>query len=766
MAYTRAIGNIVWDNAHADGLMAVFGIGRDWDTSEPREELGNAFTPDIWSGYGWDYGHLFEYLPKLGGIGPRGDFPRGGTTGADLWSPRNGYWQKREPCSNCPATSWHFYDARANARGAIHTTGAWGPNFIIWLWRMGRNAAETDDNVQPAILIQWGAADQRYALYLPSYRAADNLYHDRIGDRANKRLYQPALYGRIGGGDWTLVDTLDAGNVPRLAKIGEEPVLQIVRVEHVPEAILIRFGDSENPWVYAGEWEDTTGAKVEHVIVGPGVIDVEVAGHTVMMLGTPITYPTSSALKPKGWFVTNSELVNQTPTYKTVTSLGSGSAITVAAEYNGPYTASHPVVTFTGDGSSRAILHCVQEYRPAIIPAGTSAPLRTHSSSDVYLTELSGTLDCTWRGSTCEGVFTRKPGGTLPTIKANQKLIAGVNVNDGDTSASYRDHVPHLTETTVWTDDSVDYQRLFTGYTLGPGRARDTGIEANTTMPVKAAGIVEARLQRSDMYGHCSYEGWNLKEAFEHILNRAGVPSALIWVDPVLNSVTLPTSTLKGKRKLQPRPDSTYTQYLDQLVDVVSVPSVANPGTMRGVIWGEAIDGVVFCKPAYEHTAAAFNYALTDADADEANYIENLHSDRSFEEFCNYLFLMVGEGPDAEGFAKLDRDSWYGSSGETFIGDLWVRCILEAEGSENDTYSTAAGLCQKLWLEANQRHWLVDWTMTDCPWIMPDDEVKLTIGSALIPSGSIYRVLTKRWGITGEGRFTQTLTASMVEVGS
>lgn len=719
MAYTRVVCNLTLDNAHADGRITEQGIGRDWEAREPRGESLTGFTPDVASQWGWLYEGRFEYIDRLGCLAPLG-----GCTPADMalanWTVTQGVWRESETSGVLRYKHLHYYDGRGGRVaggdwGIVTSNGNYTPNLQLWLWRFPSASGEAD---LPFVGLRLtGAGGAHYLLGLPAQGAQDTYYGDLTGG-SGAQLGTPYVLGRPAGETtWTRLDALAEGPAPQSARLGNEPTLQMVRLEWIADTLLVRLGDYSNVWALSGEWESAGGRK-QNLALEEGPVQVIAAGHPIMFLLAQLVYPTAADVYPRPWFLVPGGF-NQTPAYRLLTSLGTNTSLSATAHPVGP-NRTKPKVSFAStDGKFRGALYCVQEYRTATIGDATSSPVSSATTATFRLMEASGTVNDNWRGSSVTARVEADPGQALADVKANSKAVV-----------------------TVSTDDGVSTETLFTGYVVPPDREVPGGI-GQVVGTLRAEDIVEARLQRKCLAWHSSYENWPVDEAFEHILNRAGVPAALISVEAGITG-NLPTGSAKGARKLRFAPDIRVPQALDTIAEV------------RGLEWGVGADGVVFLRELVEYGGTP-DFTLAAPVGDVADMLHVLHAERSAADFRNWLMVMVGEGQDAAVKVLQDETSFSDAAAETFIGDLWQQVEMLPDGDDVE------GAAERLWEAMSRFRWLVSWEMHDHPELMPDMFVAVDVSGSQIPAGSVYRIISKSWRAQASGEYWQRLQAVLVQ---
>ena len=793
MAYARVVSQLVVDGPAADGYIDTLdtgrlGIGRDWDAKEVREHGNWGNTPDVWGQYGWEYNGIVEYLSTLQGIAPLGTFTRADMalgSGAGQWTVQNGLWRESSAAGYLRQNWLHFYDGRpgrlaADAEGRVVSVDSMQPNLALFLWRLAPAYDETEP-AWVALNFTNPAGSQQYGFIFPALAEAGASWVEGSG-ASNPWFTQPIFYG------WpnnealpTIIDTMSAGSAQRLGKIGAAPTYQALRIEHVDGAVIVRDEEDKDPWVFAGDWRSVGGQTIERVSIGAGPVQVAVVGHTCMVQCFELDYPASVVIRPRKAFVTG-RCYQATAAYKIIGVTPGATAITATQESLGSGT--RPQVTLTSASGQRPILYCVQEHRAPVFTAGVSDPGYSQGADDFRITAMSGEVNEDWRGSTCSAVIEANSGPVLEVLKPSAKVVAMVNVHDGGDHADYD-----------WEDPAteVQYSRQFTGYGL-PDEFVRTGENAGKPVyELSAADIIEARLRNNELLWKCSFEGngtssgWNIRDAFVYLLNCAGVPGnpsagatdGLIHIDAAItlagmgDGYYLPHGTAGSGRKLRFSPDADYVSALDELVGVCGmptslttrgVPSSYLPGgllrTRRALEWGVGVDGVVFLRPAYEHTPGAYDMTLDDDTVTLEDLVPEFRATRSLSDWRNMLLVMVGEGIDAAATVISDEATWSTTTARAFCGHVRAKFVGNPDGSDLTT------IAQRLWEDMCYWNYSVRFSLIDRPWVMPGHEIRMSFEDVNIVANSIYRVTSKQWAADDDGRYRQALEAVLVEVGT
>lgn len=749
MSYTRVSANIVINNAHCDGMITTLGAGRDWDALEPRDDAPG-FTPDIAGQYSWWYADVFEYVDLLRAIAPIRTFTRTNMATA-AWQ-LQGKWRAGSAAGQSQYRLLEFYDGRPGLYdGANKLPGnEWGkatsvatnlgPNLQFWVWRCGQAQAETDPilfeiRLRPASGIE-------YALCFPGQGAAGQ-YHADLTGVSDAQVMEPYIMGFVPGEEhWTVIDRRKQGAAPTVGSLGKEPKLEIIRIEYDDGMLIVRSGERDKGWAFGGKWLSQAGAEQDFSLAA-GTVEVRVFGHTAKFAMASLIAPTGKVLYPHKYLWLD-VAYNQTPAYRNIGYVPTGTSLVTATDVKpGDPSQTRPAITFGTSGGARPILYCVQESRVATIGGAVSAPLDTYGAPTFKLMECSGQVGESWRGSSVTATLQNVPGVDLNFAKPNSKVIVNVQATGAPIT-------------------------LFTGYVAPPEQemlpGARVGYTSNAKMVAKlsAQDIIEARLAKKQMIFHCSYEGWTEGAAFTQVCNRNGVPDSLIYIHPactaILNRASTPTAhdgKLRGTRKFKFSPDCEVIAALDTIAKANGRRWGATQ-TEATVLGHVILPGSLFLMPRLAHTAGAFDYTLDYDTLVADDLVDAFRSTLTVSDFRNLLVVMVGEGNDAAAKIIADTASMMTSTAVNFVGDIWSRFVAFPDGSDLDTIAVA------LWDEIALWHHYVEWGMKDCPWIMPDHEVRMQVPTNIVAANAVFRVLSKSWACQRDGRFSQTLQSKFV----
>ncbi len=720
----RAASKLTIDNPDADGKISEWGIGVDWVAGERRLQT-LAWTADLSGQYGWLYGDDVEYIPKLNAIGPVGVAALAPMV-LSQWTVNKGLWRE-SPSAGQLRTRWlQFYDGRPerlhDAFGSITSKGIYSQNLIFWIWRM----PQPEDDTDPCLVdITWegDGVVPRYRLRIPGAQSTGGTL-----SAETQTNWYPTLSGITQSASaWTTIDQHLGGGMTGYTT-GQEALLQVVRVEYVDGWMLIRFNGQEDVWAYRGAWQDSDGHEV---LFGPsaGPITLEVCGHPCFINVQQLAYADEAQIASSAWFFTPKH-TNATPSYRVIKYEPNETAdVSVAAQSLADH-ATRPLVTFTSDTINRPLLYRVQEYRAATVGAANSSAITTADNANLQLLAISGRCDEDWRGATIEATVEAAQGELLTDIAFNSKIKAQVTLDGGD-----------------------NWYTQFTGYTLAPHDLRDDPT-ARQVRTISAADGIQARLQHKQMMWHSSYGGWPVDDAFEHILNRAGIPAALISVDSDVTLADmgalyyLPEGEPRGAEVLSFRPDETVVSALDKLA------------VIRDLEWGVSVAGVYFLRRRPTHVAGHYDWTLDEDTVTDTDTIFRLEHTQDFDEFCNMLYVLVGQGEGARSHTITDLASVFDATAANYIGEDRWRVHIEPDADD------AVTLAKRLWSKRTELSRVVYWSTYYHPELMPGDEVRVQVDRCNIPADSIFRITSKDWSIGSDGQFSQSLEGVLVEEGT
>lgn len=723
---SRYVGRVVVDNPDAQGAIESWGFGMDWPCREPRIEgmRGGALTCDLDGEYGWIIGDDAEYIRGLGSIGPRG-LAVVGMMDLDEWTVLSGQWRETTAGGGELGIWLHYHDAAGTIAegtyGYLESITELEPALRVWSWHMPPIPWNTDPAFVDIILLGDGEVAE-YALRLPRWQGAGGAIN---GDARICR--GPTLYGRPQGQSaWSLVDEVhdEAISADRSHLTRPELRMTTIEYDYVDGWLLLRFDDRPDPHLFRGPWRDAAGRSVP-LRLAPGPIGLRVCGHSALLNVRQLTYPSPVVVRPRLLWHLPSNVV-ATQEYRGLGSEPPGTAVEAAVEVRG--RASRPVVTFSSENPARrGLLRTVQEWRWPEFGAANSEPLSTLDGDSLQLMEMSGECNDSYRGARLSARLEAAPGASLAEIRTNQLVSAAVSADEGES----------------WVD-------LFTGFVAEDPEISREDASGRERMRLSAADAIEARLPKKFMWGHPSYECWEIGAAFSYILQRAGVRGDLIDVDEELEGVRLPRG--RGDERLLA---FRGIERVESALDIIA--------TIRGCEWGVGADGRFFLRPVRPHEAGAYDY-LIDADATDPEelVVAPFRHARDFGEFANMMAITVGQGWGAAGGWFWDPDSILDPECRRYVGEDWWHVANYPDGD------SARDIYRALWERRQQMMDVIYWHTLGHPEIMPGDEVRVEGVGCGIPEGSTFRVTSKAWRLrmgTDSGGYEASYEGVLVEVG-
>jgi hypothetical protein len=722
MSLHPATVNLTLDNANCDGRITTQGFGLDW----PAHDGHQAGDPLLGQS-AWQYDAAVQYIPPLNAIAPAGYCTRTSQViGAYAWVPRQGLWEL-SPTSGYLKTRWlHYYDGRgnrvaANAHGVIRSMQTFAPNLGLWIWRFAGSSVDTDPPLVALHFLGDLSGGPEYMVMFPGASATQS----RIN--GNTRAWScPMLLGReFSGAPWVILDECRRQS-GRSHDAGGRPEPSFVSIEYLDGCFLCNLGGET--WSYRGAWTAASGREIDFVLP-TGVLELEVCGHPAMLAVNAITYPAKATVRPVvpvrvpgGW--------QTAPLYRALAATEPGTtAVVVAQDGLLPFGESRPIVELqTTDSHRRAGLYAVQEYRVAEIGDVSSNPVETDGNPNLGVLEISGSLNDRWRGASLTA--TLEPEGAdyaLDIIKSNVKLSAEVSLAPAGSGDG-----PAL---------------MFTGYVLPQEPERSSEFPGHVTAKLQAADWIEARGSGHFMLYHPSYEHWPIKDAFEYILQRAGVAATNISVSAAITAAShlLPRSPDPGRRSFDFRPDQTVVSALDAMVAAVDCE------------WGVDQNGICFLRPRWTRAAGYFDYELTDDELEPEDILPRFSATGSIQDFINCLAVIVISGGRQSGQLLLDSASMADPAAANFIGeDRWAVETLRDP-------ALLHAVAQTLWQQRHRLSRTVYWDLISHPEWLPDHYIKVSVAGCDVPEGTICKITRKSWSVDRDGQFRQGFDAVVVE---
>lgn len=740
MSYARGVANLVLDNPDADGRIEKLGVGRDWPAYEVREHARLAGDEEEFPV--WDYSGGVEYIPELRAMGPAGDWSltdheivEAGSaySATKYWYVGSGSWQESSSAGQYGGAKWlQMYDGSAGATGTITALNEQQVSAVLFLaWVFPRHPDEAGSSGWYAE-IDWGNVAYRFVL--PRRARSTGQYSAQNADSKEPQL---RLFGKLGT-TWNLlsehrIDTPEPEN---------GVYLDGLRLERYGSGnLIVTYNGSDKRWLIHGTWtgEDDDGNEKRVTFAWPrpvatADVTIGVVGQPAAFNVAPLEYPESISITPlRFWAVASG--ISTTPHYYMVRSEPGDTDVSGAV--NRPTlwdtTWTRPQLTFTTENTAeRALAFTVQEYRHPDLTDGNSSPTSSQGNDNLKLMGAAGTIREHGRRSTCTCQVEAEPGSSLEDVNENQKLRLEVS-----------------------TDDGSSYDTQFIGYTRTPDLRKEAGQLGWTALTIEADDPIEARLSRKYMVGHCSYEGWDIGEAFRYILRRAGVHHAQIRVNTDVAG-NLPLAEAKGERLFQFRPDTPVVEALDLLAEV------------RDLEWGwrhafcvTGHWGYYYLRPrrAFDADKDEIEFTIDEDTATSEDVILRVEHRRDMDEYVNAMTVLAGRGVERTARTLIDWASITDSSDDRYIGD--DRWAVEDYPDADDAQQVA----ERLWHRRREARRMLYVELNDHPELMPGEYVKVQVADIDVPTDSVFRIREKRWRIEGDA-YWQQLECSIVREGS
>ena len=727
--HIKTVCNLMLDNPHADGRIEKWGIGRDWPAAS-HELLHPHCPPALGGPSSWISDGRVEYIAPLQAIAPIGYHSRVSMS-LDDWDIRSGQWRETSEAGSFRGAFLQFADGRprryaVGAHGWLRSKGDWPLNLML----LTRRYTASQDETEPPVFMIGFAGDgvcPQYALVLPGL-AMGGVCWQQLAGRDNALLACPSLLGRPAGETvWSpITDFLYGGAPQAVSGVAETYHVDAVRIECTDGALLINFSSTSRTWSYRGKWLSRGRTQVDFQMA-PGPVEVLVMGHTAAFSLLPLVYPDEAVLDAADWFGPPG-VFTQTPSYRWIGSRPPGTSLSVSAHPASHDGMAKPRVRFSSSGVARPVLYTIQEYRPAQIGSGESAPVHSQGNDAFRVREASGTLTDRRRGATMRASIEAKTGSELVELKPNGKVSAAVGLEDEAGIA-----IMH---------------RQFTGY-LAPAEY-DIRSPGRVRAEIEAADGIDTRLVHKRMLLKPSFAGWPVDEAFHYILNCSGIPDALMSTQADLAArlgvyYHLPLSATSAEPVLKFTPDIGVIEALDTICRV------------RALEWGVNEDGVYFLRQPVVYEPGAEVWTLdADATADD-DFVYSLQAAGSLDEFVNIVFVLTGSTWSARASWLWDSASVLDPTDSAYIGDDWwhVEVLPDADHPEL--------IARHLWDRRQTLRRMLFFSNATRPDLMPGAFIKVQVEGIGVPAGSIFRIVKKDWRCSADGNdFEQVFEAVMI----
>ncbi|MBC7288348.1 MAG: hypothetical protein H5T86_09950 [Armatimonadetes bacterium] len=660
MALVRPCAELIVDNAHADGLLEKHGFAYDW-----RFDAAKDLVPGIADDFRASWiGDGCEIVPVLRALGLRGYAVKDDMRLED-WSVEAGDCWKVVTPDGRPRVAYLFWcDARPNRHGIVMSRQRYEPRIALWLWRFAPPAGQTEP-VFIEVTLHGDGAGPAYTVQLP------------LHDEAHKypRLWrhdpnQPEAY---------LVDELQRYDAARLAMLGGA-LEQHLWIEETDGVLVMSVSGVAEPWVY--QPEDGQGPSRGHV-------SVTVRGHCAMFNLQPITYPAQGTARPAR-FIFVPDWMNRTPSYLPVT--GGSGEVEVGEDEQASGGWTRPVVTLrTADPHRRPVVYLLHQYHQAQFGSGQSSPQSTAGRS--VLLRLSWRRRM-WRGWRFKAEL-RDFSGTC-AWRGNEKVCVKAG----------------------W---GAPVTQVMVGYLTGPRRERH-GEEflGRSTLEVEGKDYIGARLAgKKFMAWHGSPVGWNFAQWFRYVLNRAGVPDALITVED--DGYVIGAMPDKWLGRYEFGHDVEVVRALDAVVRA------------RGWVWGVNPEGQIWAGPEPQYGGFP-DFILDDDTVTEEDRVLRVSAERAGDEFRNYVAVFSGRRA-VEAAIWHDEGSHRDPASDAFIADDWWRVLVEPDEPDPTT------LAWQVFCDAQRWRADIVWETPGKPQLRPGMFVRVDASGLGVAEGSVFQIV-------------------------
>lgn len=714
----RGVVGVTIDNPNADGQIAEneHGFGYDWLFRETKHE--NTFDRNAPLDAQWDYATGgTEYIPVLKACGPRGNVVKRNMV-LSQWRQEAGTWAEWTPPGYPQAQYIGWYPSAAGQYGRVTYQSRTAMHFALWLQRNTPRWDETGD-CYIGVLIGAGKDQYQYAYYLP-LRSTNYKY--------------PRLLRAPAGTPFTMAHTIDERqtSTAELSGLGGGGKEEVFILENTAGHLLMRWSGDNEPWV----WWEPGG-----VYLGPRYLTVFVQGHGLSFCSAGITYPRTSTVTPYN-SLTVPSWVNATHEWGWLASgqndMPQGGAVSVASSTAVDQATDKPVVTFTCAGRERPVCYAVFQTHSPTFTAANSSPydITTDDASDCYKV-----LAASWY---------------ITDIGRNQRAELTIQANNA-ASETWRGNQKVTLKAGVQTEADAGNPTLttqFVGYLKRFERIKDPDEQGVATWRWYVEDGIGARLEgKKFMLWHNAYGGWNSSSAFVQVLQRCGVPDALMDLDlpantigdgiggQTVNSATLPHGDRPGDLLFNFNHEEGAVAALDKMAKSI------------GCEFGyDAPDGSYFVQEAVRTWDGTIDFTLSDDTTTETDLVRALTVERGNDEFRNHLALFGGQGQAAQGVYMNLRDSAYLPGSALYVGEDWWDVQTEAE------VANPVLVAQRRFAEYVKRGIVLTWETHAKPTLFPNHHVLVDVDGMDVPVGSVFRIVDKRGDITMDGDFRCTFT--------
>lgn len=731
MSYVRAAVNLIRNNPHTDALPAMLGFGRDWPAEEPRELWNGRSTFDMSESPGWRNPGQFEYLDKIKAWAPCGA-PTKANMALEAWTLSGTLTWVLGPQANY--TGYQMLECKPHAtpgKSGTKTSNAdFAPAVDIGYYVLPPDPDDPDSGGWFQVKFLGDGSGPVIAITIPCNQKSGMAWQDETGE-TQRQLAAPLLRAGMPGQKLAIIDKAPTGTTgvaqTQAGGADSENKLHALRVEYDDEWVLIRLGGAGGAlWAYRGKWIDIAGVTHDNLELTTGKIAVTFQNIAGSFYCWPLVYP-SGTLKAAASLALPS-VFNPARTGALVGYARDDTSITATLDPD----PAVPSLAFVSSGAKRAIFYNLQEYREATFAAGTSAPANSTGDQTMRVQSVRWDTAERWRGSTLDATIETQTGD-LYTMAPNAKYTLKLQTVASDADP--------MTQTTV-----------FTGYGMPSEKTWEAGaLRVDGTL--HCGDFVAARLAHKPLQWHCSYAGWPVDTAWKYILNRCGVPAAMMTVAADITEASmgdkyyLPYGSPKGDRIFEFRLGESAVTALDAIA------------LARDLEWGVDRTGQFFLRKRWTHTLGASTWTI-DEEALDGTSPSSFRHVRTLQDYWNVGLVLAGQGFNSASRMHVDHDSVVTPADAHFVGDDWWRVETVPDTDDADV------VLARLLANRLENEHLVYFTVRDFPAIEPDDTVAITVSNVDISAGSIFRVRRVLGSIEnplGACRVTQEVEAAIVE---
>ncbi len=701
MALVRGAVSVTIDNPDADGIIALYGQGYGYTWRfRSKDDVGDRNLPLEPE---WDYATGgAEYLPALKGCAPRGIAYRYDMN-LGAWPQTHGVWRE-VVCASHPQKKFLWYaNANPDEYGHITSSIEIGPNVAIWMFR----SCPPDDQTQAAfttVALFPAASGDSWMYYLPLNAQEEGWKFPRLL-RVPRGTSLP-----VTDPDAYTVDEYQSG--PLAKGTAHDAVFTI---QNTDGHLIACWSDTPEDWVYR-----PSGG----IYLGGCDLAIQAQGHSLAFNAQPIRYPATAYARVRSKLTTPVWAAASHSYYPLYYAPSGCTVATNSADTDdspSPLNPDRPWVKFTTNGQERPVAYAVKQWHTPEFTTARSSALNLDGPGVVL--EARGSCNDSWRGSTCDLTLRVDPDQYL--FKGNNKVTVDVGWTEAATPTS-----------------APPPARQFTGYITSLSREKRADELGKVYLNLHCEDTIAARLQgKKYIRQQSAFAFQPLVSTFQYLLLCAGVPTTLIdtsLINP--QDYVLPIADRQGDLLFDFGSDTEIVSALDTIAEAC------------GHYWGVTVAGTCFMarRPEYSGTP---NFTLDASTVTETDLVYELSSERGDADFRNYMYVVAGQGAQAQAGWASDYDTHYGTGTPDYIGEDWWEVVVDPDSSAEQ-----AGFRAMLLLRERLKHrQIVKWETAGKNDLWPNHYVLVDAATSGIDveAGTILRILQKDWSVvmgTGEYR--------------